>query len=42
MEKIEDKIMKNQIWMNEYPIWKLKDCDDQTWMNKDQVWESED
>ena len=41
MERIEDKIMKNQTWMNADQVWKLEDCEDQAWMNVDQVWKQD-
>ena len=35
MERIEDKIMRNQTWMNENQVWKLEDYEEsKTWMNE--------
>ena len=39
MERIEDKIKKNQTWMNENQLLKLEDYENQIWMNENQVWE---
>ena len=41
MERIENKVMKNKTWMNEYQVWKLEDCEDQAWINEDKVLKQE-
>ena len=42
MERIKDKIMKNQTWISKDQVWKLEDCEDQIRINKNQVWEPKD